>query len=65
MIRKFLQLFAIITLYIPAQAQKRLSWNEAYNQYKNGNSLSKVTSRYSLTVRGGLTQFLNSKTRSL
>ena len=57
MIRKFLQLFTIITLYIPAQAQKRLSWNEAYNQYKNGNSLSKVTSRYSLTVRGGLTQF--------
>jgi len=57
MIRKLLLLFTAITLCIPVQAQKRLSWNEAYNQYKNGNGLAKVTSRYSVTVRGGLTQF--------
>ncbi|SEJ13333.1 hypothetical protein SAMN04487995_3389 [Dyadobacter koreensis] len=57
MIRKFLQLFAIITLYIPTYAQKRSTWNEAYNRYKNGNMVSKITSRYSVIVRGGLTQF--------
>lgn len=55
--RKFLQFFIVITLYFPTHAQRRQSWNEAYNRYKNGNMVSKVTSRYSLTVRGGLTQF--------
>jgi len=57
MILRFLQLFALITLCMPAQAQKRQSWNEAYNRYKSGNMPAKVMSRYSMTVRGGLTQF--------
>lgn len=57
MIRKFLQLFTLIVLYIPSQAQRRMSWQEAYNKYKQGNSAQKIISPYSITVRGGLTQF--------
>ncbi|MDQ6482149.1 hypothetical protein [Dyadobacter sp. LHD-138] len=57
MIRKFLQLFAIITLCIPARAQRRTSWSDAYNRYKNGNQSSKIISPYAISVRGGLTQF--------
>ncbi len=57
MTRKFLQIFAIITLCIPVQAQRRTSWNDAYRNYKNGNHSSKIISPYSLTVHGGLTQF--------
>lgn len=57
MIRKFLQLFAIITLYIPVQAQRRMSWTDSYRIYKSGQHSSKILSPYSISLRGGLTQF--------
>lgn len=57
MIRKFLQLFILIALYFPAYGQRRTNWKDAYTKYKNGNKSTKVISPYSLTIRGGLTQF--------
>jgi hypothetical protein len=57
MIHKFLQFFTLIVLYIPTQAQRRMSWQEAYSRYKQGNSAQKIISPYSITARGGLTQF--------
>lgn len=57
MIRKFLQLIVFISICFSANAQNRSSWKQAYEKYKNGNSRQKIISPYSLTVRGGLTQF--------
>ncbi|TKT93872.1 hypothetical protein [Dyadobacter frigoris] len=57
MIRKFLQLFILISIYFPVKAQHRNSWKEAYENYKRGNSRQKIISPYSVTIRGGLTQF--------
>lgn len=57
MIRKFLQLFILITLSFPVHGQQRTNWNDAYKKYKTGNKSTKVISPYSITIRGGLTQF--------
>lgn len=42
---------------MPVQAQRRSNWNDGYNRYKNGSFSSKIISPYSISVRGGLTQF--------
>lgn len=57
MFRKFLQLFAIICFFTPSSAQQRTNWKEAYAKYKHKSRADKILSPYSLTIRGGLTQF--------
>ena len=57
MIRKFLQLIVFISIPFAANAQYKSSWKDAYEKYKQGNSRQKIISPYSVTIRGGLTQF--------